>query len=514
MGDYKIKREDLGNIKLKTLLIYPPQKFFLYAIAPLGIPQLKSFLNGRKYKNLKVIDLRIITARLKTKIALTNYFYKKLLNSKIFKRYKNKKNINRYYHDILFSLSLFQNDKNELPFNCSLNSIVNSAIEYQFDKDKLYRYIKSLIEKEEIHLIGFSVTYPEQIFYSITLARMLKSFNKKIFIVMGGAQVSKNIKNFIKRKSLSKFIDGFIIGDGEEPLAELIYQLEHFKDFKKVPNFFYKNGCGKYTVSDCTFSCDSNYLITPDFDEFYCFILPLRASVGCFWEKCSFCTYRLAHKNYSCGNVKQIISIIKDLQYKYRVNYFRFVDDMLAPTFLKKFSQALLREDIKISWSCSIAFIQGFNKSLIKNMAEAGCQSISTGLESMSPRILRLMNKPHNLQLIKKLLGLFKDVGIKINGYFIFGFPTETYEEALTTLNFIQENIEIFEYILIQPFCLEEDTIIFNKPHKFGITHIYTKDKFYATRLGYRYDVKTGMNQEESKLFTEKAIKIIKSLKQ
>jgi radical SAM superfamily enzyme YgiQ (UPF0313 family) len=510
------KEVDLRYIKINTLLLYPPTgssnllplSLFLF---PMGISQLKAFLNSKNYKRLKVVNLEY-NPKLKLKIAFVNYFFKKIMNSilltKLIDQLKARKIINKLF--LLFLSKLMKNDRNNILLRWSLNQIINTAIEYQFENYEIYQYIKSLIKKKSINLVGFSVVYPHQILHSLIIARMIKSFNKNVFIVMGGPQVTKHINYLIKKWQLSKFVDGFIINDGEEPLAQLIYQLENSRNFSKVPNFYFKKEHGGYTKSNYTFSCDSRYLLAPDFDGFYSFCIPIRISFGCLWGKCTFCTYRLFHKKYSCGKIKQIIEIIKNLQKRYKINRFQFVDDYLYPTFLKNFSRAILKENIKIFWECHIALVPGFNKSIVKNMVKSGCRLVSAGLESMSQRLLRLMNKPHNPKLAKKILKLFKDSGLKANTTIIFGFPTETRKEALITLNFLKNNRELFNLVGIQQFCLEENTIIFNEPKKFGITKIYTKDKNYGIRLGYQYEVNTGMSQKESRLFAKKAIKLTK----
>jgi len=514
MNDNNQKEGDLSNIKLKTLLIYPPEYSSPLPYPPLGIPQLNAFLNNKNYKNLNVVDLRfVIQSKLKSVLTiLTNYFYKKISNSAFiianFNKPKIKKILN-LFDAINKSLrySKKKEHKKSSPFSWSLDSIINTAVEYtQYNKYKICRYIESLIKKEKQDLVGFSVIFPEQLFYSLIISKMLKSFNKDIFIVMGGAQITKHINYLIKKEELSNFVDGFIVDDGEEPLAELIYQLEHSRNFKKVPNLYFKNKNNRYSKSKYIFSCNSRYILTPNFDEFPCSSLPLRISFGCLWGQCTFCTYYLSHQKYSRGNVKQIIEIIKNLKKKYKISQFYFVDDWLPPAFLREFSEALIKEDFKILWSCSIALVPGFDESLTQTMAKSGCTGVDAGLESMSPRIVELINKPHNPELAKKILKQFKESGILVTIHVIFGFPTETKEEALITLNFLKHNKEFFNAASIQQFSLEEGTIIFKEPQKYGISKIYTEDKNYGIRLGYRYEVNTGMSQEESRLFTEKAI--------
>jgi len=141
-------------------------------------------------------------------------------------------------------------------------------------------------------------------------------------------------------------------------------------------------------------------------------------------------------------------------------------------------------------------------------MKKAGCKKIVTGLESMSPRILKLMNKMHSPSDAHKILFSFKQEGFEIDVAAIFGFPSETISEALTTLNFLKKTKKMYNLIGLQEFALEEDTLIYNNLSSFGIK-VCDQDKDSSIRFGYKYYTNKGLNQKEAKLFTDKAMKII-----
>ena len=59
----------------------------------------------------------------------------------------------------------------------------------------------------------------------------------------------------------------------------------------------------------------------------------------------------------------------------------------------------------------------------------------------------------------------------------IFGFPTETLEEARRTLAFLVKNAGLYDFAPMQPFSLEDHTPVADEPARFGITHIHREDK-------------------------------------
>jgi anaerobic magnesium-protoporphyrin IX monomethyl ester cyclase len=69
-------------------------------------------------------------------------------------------------------------------------------------------------------------------------------------------------------------------------------------------------------------------------------------------------------------------------------------------------------------------------------MQQAGCECIAVGIESGSERIQALIKKHVTVEQIReKALMIAGSSRIKIIGYFMIGFPDETEEEILQTIN-------------------------------------------------------------------------------
>lgn len=209
------------------------------------------------------------------------------------------------------------------------------------------------------------------------------------------------------------------------------------------------------------------------------------------------------------SSVEKAISIIRELMKRYDTNKFFFVDDALPPKFMEALANELLRQKIDIVWSAHIILDKVFmDRNLSPLLRRSGLDRVNVGLESINPRILQLMNKYHqNIgeSEIKNILGALKSAGIEIQLNIIFGFPTETLDEARDTLKFLLENSALYDSVGVQPFCLENNTLISEKPEEFGIVKIYKEDKNTRMRLGYNYDVKEGMSQKEAMEFTHSA---------
>ncbi|MFH1752639.1 MAG: radical SAM protein [Candidatus Omnitrophota bacterium] len=514
--------------KEKYLLIWPP---FLTAYnLPLGIPFLSAYLKKNGISGVDVLDLNISYLkkfRLLYFIHSLNKNYHGLAGTIIKRPSNDKKNKPRpLWRKALSMISKFINrnmsalldllkdkEKNSVPW--SLDSMINSDIEKNFpgQTDKLYHILKPIIEKKKLGLVGISVIYPEQLHFSLLTAKIIKErFGKDIPVALGGAQITKHISHLIKSPKVAKLVDFLVAGDGEEPLLHLIKKLPE-NNFLGVPNLYYR-ARGEETLfrsSKNTFHLHPDNFPIPDFTGFdiktYIGQLPLLASKGCFWSKCSFCTYACIHENkFIISSAQKTFDTIKQMKISYGASSFKFVDDALPPRFMKNLAELLVKEGLNIKWACSIVLSTDFADANFCDMLKrSGLQQVSIGLESISQRILKLMNKFHKDLAegdIKNVLSGLKNAGIKTGLHIIFGFPTETRSEARQTLAFLTQHKDLYDMCMFQPFCLEDATPVFSNPERFGIKKIHREDKDSGERLGYRYEVTEGMDQKEALEFT------------
>jgi radical SAM superfamily enzyme YgiQ (UPF0313 family) len=73
-------------------------------------------------------------------------------------------------------------------------------------------------------------------------------------------------------------------------------------------------------------------------------------------------------------------------------------------------------------------------------MKKMGCDRVEFGFESGSERVLRLMNKKSNTYKNYRAAQICKQVGMQFQGNFIIGYPDETEEDLLQTVNFMKRS--------------------------------------------------------------------------
>jgi anaerobic magnesium-protoporphyrin IX monomethyl ester cyclase len=87
----------------------------------------------------------------------------------------------------------------------------------------------------------------------------------------------------------------------------------------------------------------------------------------------------------------------------------------------------------------------------LRLMRKAGCMKIYYGIESGSPRMIKVMRKNLKIANIKKAIANTKEAGISNHVFFLYGFPQETMEDYFLTRQLIFElkpdNIEVHKVI-------------------------------------------------------------------
>jgi hypothetical protein len=117
---------------------------------------------------------------------------------------------------------------------------------------------------------------------------------------------------------------------------------------------------------------------------------------------------------------------------------FHFVDEAAPPALLRKRSEEITKRKLTVSYWTNVRFEKSFTPELCYLMAQSGCIAISGGLEVASPRILKLINKGITIETARESMKNFADAGIMTHAYLMYGFPTETAQETMDSLEVVR----------------------------------------------------------------------------
>jgi len=184
------------------------------------------------------------------------------------------------------------------------------------------------------------------------------------------------------------------------------------------------------------------------------FSMAIQATRGCPY-RCFFCDVYKTTKHHfrrSVDSIFEEVKMLADLGLK-RIEFIDDIFNVKAKDFVAFFN-LVIKNNLKVKFFFPTA-LKGdlLNKEIIDTMMEGGAVGINLSLESASNRMQQVMRKYLDIEKFRNNLDYIcknypHEAVTTLNT--MHGFPTETEEEALMTLDFIKERNWIhFPYIHI-----------------------------------------------------------------
>lgn len=236
----------------------------------------------------------------------------------------------------------------------------------------------------------------------------------------------------------SKYIDIIVRGEPETALKK------YFQGNKKesIQGFFLKEG-GEIIDNGINHTKDLDSLPFPNFSKFkmdkYSYNVLgkdksfiVETSRGCPFN-CTFCLKAMFPKSIKYRSIDNVIEELKILVNKYRIKtiYFQDLEFTINKERVKKICEKIIKNKLKFDWACASRANDCTNK-LLKIMKKAGCKSISIGVESLSEKTLKKINKKITLKDIIKAKKLCERYEINFNS-FTTCYPFESKEDIIET---------------------------------------------------------------------------------
>lgn len=387
----------------------------------------------------------------------------------------------------------------------------NPYIDFYFEE------LIPLLNERKIDLLGISVTSSSQLIPAITLAHLARKHCPSIkHITLGGNLITRLATHWEEPHPFFNIVDSIITYEGEEALFYLIKALDNClesPDLSKVPNLVYvqrevfcKNEVGNLETKDLTLPNFDGYIT----DKYFMpdLVLPLYSSKSCF-AKCTFCTIPFAtHGSYRVLSIDQIFSFMTSLSEKYKTPYFTFVDETFAPPIMQKLATKVINEKANFKWYGETRFMGLFTEDFCRTLYEGGCRKIQFGLESYDQRVLDMMRKNVKVDWIQPAIENCFKAGIAVHLFFMVGFPTETKEEALKTIRFTRQMMELSHHIYELPyssrgwsaFGLDKYSGVWLAPDYYGISIKYPAREYDLALHNIEYDTTKGMSSLDAEI--------------
>lgn len=385
--------------------------------------------------------------------------------------------------------------------------------------DFLISILNKKIEQIKPTVIGFSVPFPGNLYGALVCAKFIKNNFPEIKTVFGGGYANTELRE-ISEPKFFKYFDFLTLDDGEKPLQNLL----EFLDSKRPKPLLKRTFCmEKNEVKFYDRSLDTEVAHSeigiPDYSDLkldsYISIFEilnpmhrlwsdgrwnkLTISHGCYWKKCSFCDVSLDYiGRYENTTAKILVDRIESLVENTGQTGFHFVDEAASPNALKEFALEILKRKISISWWTNIRFEKSFTQDLCKLLAASGCIAVSGGLEVASDRLLKLIEKGVTVEQVAKVTAAFTESRIMVHAYLMYGFPTQTEQETIDSLERVRQLFElgIVHSAYWHRFSLTAHSPIGKNPEKYKVKVVGPKKGKFAWNDLFHKDP-TGCNHEK-----------------
>jgi radical SAM superfamily enzyme YgiQ (UPF0313 family) len=317
-----------------------------------------------------------------------------------------------------------------------------------------------LVSTHAPDVIAITLPFPGNVYGGFRIARAARAECPEVKIVMGGGYVNTELRE-LKEPRVFDDVDFITLDDGERPLECVLEHLAGKRPREELLRTFLREGNRVVLVSSRKeHDVPLSRAGVPTYDGLplgkYLSLVELpnpmhrlwsdarwnKATLahGCYWKKCSFCDVTLDYiGRYDPAPVDLVIDRMVALARETGQTGFHFVDEAAPPKLLRELSERLLERGLSFSWWGNIRFDKTFTPELASLMARAGCIAVSGGLEAASDRVLKLMRKGVTVEQVARVTRAFRDAGIMVHAYLMYGFPTQTEQETIDALERVRQ---------------------------------------------------------------------------
>ena len=389
--------------------------------------------------------------------------------------------------------------------------------------------LKILNEKLQVvqpKLVCISVPFPGNLYSAFRCAQYIKTHFPKAKVAMGGGFPNTELRN-LTDKRVFEFFDFITLDDGELPIQLLIDNEELLIEKKYKRTFLLENNEVVYKNNSTKTDYKQSEVGTPDYSDLlldkYISVIEianpmhslwsdgrwnkLTMAHGCYWGKCTFCDISLDYiKLYEPIAAKTLVDRMEEMIAQTGENGFHFVDEAAPPALMRELALEILRRKLTVTWWTNIRFEKSFTSDLCMLLKASGCIAVSGGLEVASDRLLELIKKGVTVAQVAQVTRNFTESGIMVHAYLMFGYPTQTVQETVDSLEMVRQ---LFELGIIQSgfwhqFAMTAHSPVGMFPEEFGV--IPEQNNITFANNDIQFKDKTGINHDKFSFGLKKSL--------
>ncbi len=360
---------------------------------------------------------------------------------------------------------------------------------------------------------------------AIQVVEDAKKIKPDLLTLMGGPHVS-----FCAHETLSAFpsLDLIVIGEGEQTIVEVAHQALNGRNWSQIKGLAYRDN-NKIKINEKRDYLDVNTLPLParhllPLGRYRALHTPISitTSRGCPY-RCIFCVGRKmvgARVRY-----RDPMAVCNELELLSKLNFpqINISDDLFTAktAHCLAICDEIIRRKLNITWS-SFARVDTVSSDLLRKMKEAGCSTISFGVESANREILKTIKKGITLEKVERAIKMCSEAGIQPHVSFILGLPGESPASLRETQKYgdtIEKLGGMYGFHLLAPFpgtaVRDENeqydlSILTDNWDEYHANHAIVEtdsvDKHTLNAIADEWDVETKKQLEEIRIKMKKGV--------
>jgi radical SAM superfamily enzyme YgiQ (UPF0313 family) len=365
-------------------------------------------------------------------------------------------------------------------------------LEYTFIDEILIDILDKRMQVVDSELIAISVPFPGNLYAALRCGQYIKKKYPKVKVAMGGGFPNTELRSLSDAR-VFEFVDFILLDDGETPMENLVAHIGKKKTVEELKRtftlidgkvvFINNPSCGDYKQGQMG-TPDYSDLLLDQYISAIEVVNPMHSmwsdgrwnkltmAHGCYWSKCTFCDISLDYiKLYEPISAQIICDRIEEIIAQTGQTGFHFVDEAAPPALMRALAIELIRRNLTISWWTNIRFEKSFTRDLCLLLRASGCIAVSGGLEVASDRLLELIQKGITVAQVARVNKHFTEAGIMVHAYLMYGFPTQTAQETIDSLEMVRQMFQagVLQSAFWHQFAMTAHSPVGLHPEKFGV---------------------------------------------
>lgn len=329
-----------------------------------------------------------------------------------------------------------------------------------YTDELLLQLLEQHISHVQPKLVCVSVPFPGNLFAAFRVAQWIRKNRPDIKVAMGGGFPNTELRS-LKDPRVFEFFDFITLDDGEAPVEQLVKYITGEAEVQELKRtFLLQNGVVTYINNSSCRDYKQTETGTPDYGDLLLdryisaieVVNPMHSlwsdgrwnkltmAHGCYWGKCTFCDISLDYiKIYEPIAASLLCDRMETIIAQTGTNGFHFVDEAAPPALMRALALEIIKRKLVVSWWTNVRFEKSFTRDLCLLLKASGCIAVSGGLEVASDRLLKLIDKGVTVAQVAKVTRHFTQAGIMVHAYLMYGFPTQTAQETIDSLEMVRQ---------------------------------------------------------------------------